>query len=74
MIDPMVNLKATAAMRTEDLRIATKHREIAAARTMTPANRRAYESVLAWEQHCRAEAEAARSKVIGLSLMREVTI
>jgi hypothetical protein len=64
MSDSMIDLKATAAMRAEDLRIATKHREESAARVMSPANRRCYEADLAWEQTCRERAEEARAAVI----------
>lgn len=51
-------------MRREDLRIARKHREEAAARPATTANRLAYVRALRWEAD-RAEAErVARVAVI----------
>ena len=59
-----LNLRATLAMRVEDLRIARKHREEAAARPMTPANKGAYKRALAWEATCREREQEARGRVI----------
>jgi hypothetical protein len=59
-----LTLRADLAKRVEDLRIATKHRVEAAARVMTPANKRAYERALAWEQDRREAEQAARGRVI----------
>lgn len=70
----LIDLRASAAMRREDLRIATKHREEAAARKMSPANRAAYERALAWEQNRREAAEAAGAALIranDVELVRE---
>ena len=64
----LVNLKAQAAMRAEDLRIATKHCEEAAARNHTPSNVAAYQRAQAWEDLCRERAQAANGRVIRASV------
>ena len=64
----LLDLRASAAMRREDLRIASKHREEAGARTMSPANKAAYERALRWEAACREAAEAAGGALIRASL------
>jgi hypothetical protein len=48
----LTDLRARVAERDEDLRIARKHREEAAARTMSAENHRAYLSALRWEETC----------------------
>lgn len=63
----LIDLRATAAMRQEDLRLATKHREEAGARVMSPESKRAYDGALTWETTCREAAEAARALVIQVS-------
>lgn len=60
----LVNLKAQLAMKVEDLRIATKHREEAAARPMSPSNKAAYERACSWEDLCREREQNARGRVI----------
>jgi hypothetical protein len=64
----MLDLRATLAMRAEDLRIARKHREEAAARTMSPANKAAYERACRWESCCAEREQAARGAVIRANL------
>jgi len=63
-----LDLRATLAMRAEDLRIARKHRVEAGARVMSPANRAAYLGALRWEETCREREQAARGAVIRDSL------
>jgi hypothetical protein len=60
----LLNLKATVAMRDEDLRIATKHRVEAGARLASPGSERAYDGAVTWEDHCRREAENARARLL----------
>ena len=67
-MNDLLNLKATAAMRMEDLRIATKHRVEAGERLGSPVNNAAYERAVAWEDVCRRAADDARSRVIRASL------
>ncbi len=66
----LLNLRAVRAMRLEDLRIATKHRETAAARVMSPDNAAAYVRALEWEDNCRQRATAAAAAVIGYNAGR----
>ena len=63
-----LELRATLAMRAEDLRIAAKHRAEAGARPMTPANQHAYLGALRWENTCREREQAARGAVVRVSL------
>ena len=61
----LISLRATLAMRMEDSRIARKHRDEAAARTMSPTNRRAYLRAEAWVARCAERERVARVAVIG---------
>jgi DnaJ-class molecular chaperone len=74
MIDEATNLKADVAERVEDLRIATKHRRQAAARPMTRANERAYQSALAWERTCSEREQQARARLIQAKLAHAATV
>jgi hypothetical protein len=60
----LIDLRATVAMRSEDLRIATLHREQAGARHMSSANHAAYCRCVRWEDHCREQARQARAALI----------
>lgn len=60
----LIELRATAAIRRENLRIATKHREEAGARKMSGPNKHAYEGALKWESTCRASAERASALLV----------
>jgi hypothetical protein len=51
-------------MRSADLRIASKHRAEAAARTMSAASERAYKGSLRWETSCREREQEARGRLI----------
>ena len=59
----ILELRATVAKTSEDLRIARKHEAEAAARTFSPANRRAYQSARGWTDVC---AEADRQARVAL--------
>ena len=61
-----IEIRAELAKRVEDLRIARKHREEAAARTSTAASIAAYQGACAWENICREREQAARAAVIAL--------
>ncbi len=60
----LVTLRAEAAMRAEDLRIARKHRAEAGARLMTRANHVAWLRAVSWEGRCAERARLARVAVI----------
>lgn len=60
----LVSLRATLAMRVEDLRIARKHEAEAAARTMSAANFGAWIRSADWLHDCAEREQEARAAVI----------
>ena len=60
----LIDLRATLAMRAEDTRIARKHRDEAAARTMSAENRRALDGASEWLETCLEAERVARSECI----------
>ena len=72
MTDSQTDLRATLAMRVEDLRIARKHRAEAGARVMTAASVRAYNGAVEWEAECQRREQAARGALIRHSLAPQV--
>jgi hypothetical protein len=59
-----LNLRATAAMRDEDARIARKHFVEAAARKSTPENVAAYHRALSWWDVCNTRSQQAHAALI----------
>lgn len=63
-----LNLRAELAMRLEDLRIARKHQEEAAARPYSTTNAAAFKRAVRWTNHCATREQEARGRVIRASL------
>ncbi len=62
--ESLLNLRAEAAMRDEDYRIARKHAEEAGTREGTPENIRTWEGAEVWADRCLAARQEAHGRVI----------